>query len=170
MDTILIGQITKVSGFEGAVTVKTERFFSGKIPESGPVFIEFEGRPVPFFVEYSELLNDGLFRIKFEDYNSVDKIKEFIGCSLSIQTTSGKDSNKSASGDLTGFILESDKGKTIGKIFEVSENPGQYLLKVIDEAGKECLVPLHEDLILSIDPDGKKIIMTLPEGLTDLNC
>ena len=44
------GKITKISGFEGAVTVRPERDFSGKIPETESVFLEIDGRAVPFFL------------------------------------------------------------------------------------------------------------------------
>ena len=51
---ILLGRITKVSGYEGAVTVKLERIFSENLPHMESVFLEIEGRPVPFFISDSE--------------------------------------------------------------------------------------------------------------------
>ena len=47
---ILLGRITKVSGYEGAVTVKLEKIFTENIPQMESVFLEIEGRPVPFFI------------------------------------------------------------------------------------------------------------------------
>jgi len=169
MNTILIGKITKVNGFEGAVTVKTGRSFTGKIPQAGPVFLEIEGRPVPFFVEHSEMLANDLYRVKFEDYNSAEKVKEFAGCNILVTSTQGTGCRNSSSENLAGFLLESEEGITLGIITEIIENPGQLLLKALDKNDREYLIPLHEDLIVSIDPGSKKIIMTIPEGLIDLN-
>jgi ribosomal protein L35AE/L33A len=45
---ILLGKITKVHGFEGAVTIRLERSFSDNILKMESVFIETDGRPVPF--------------------------------------------------------------------------------------------------------------------------
>ena len=41
---ILLGRITKASGYEGAVTVKLERSFIGKIPEMESAVVAFQGR------------------------------------------------------------------------------------------------------------------------------
>lgn len=42
-------------------------------------------------------------------------------------------------------------------------------LLVVDTAGGELLVPLAEDICLSINPAGKRIDVLLPDGLRDLN-
>ena len=47
---ILLGRITKVSGYEGAVTVRLEKIFFENIPQMESVFLEIEGRQVPFFI------------------------------------------------------------------------------------------------------------------------
>ena len=47
---ILLGRVTKTSGFEGAVVVRLERSFIENIPQIESVFVEIDGRPVPFFI------------------------------------------------------------------------------------------------------------------------
>ncbi len=42
-------------------------------------------------------------------------------------------------------------------------------MKINTPAGKELLIPFHEDFIISIDKRKKIIIMDLPEGLTEIN-
>lgn len=169
MKTILLGKITKISGYEGTVTVRTERNFAGKIPEAESVFLEIEGRPVPFLIEYIEQVSDGSLRLKFEDYDSYEKVKEFAGCNVLLSVSSLIPDSGHSSDDLSGFTIESAEGKNLGKISEIIENPGQLLLRVNDLHEKEFLIPFHEDLIVSVDPVQKKIIMIIPEGLIDLN-
>ena len=83
---ILLGRITKVSGYEGAVTVKLERFFSEKLPHMESVFLEIEGRPVPFFIAASEYSGADILKLKFEGYNSSEKVNEFVGCRVFLTT------------------------------------------------------------------------------------
>jgi hypothetical protein len=52
---ILIGQITKTSGFEGTVIVRLEKRSIENIPEPESVFLEIEGRPVPFLFPPSSM-------------------------------------------------------------------------------------------------------------------
>jgi len=167
--TILLGKIAKINGFEGTVTVRTDRNFSGKIPETESVFLVIDGRPVPFFIEYIEQFADGSIRMKFEDYDSYEKVKEFSGCSVLLSSTGTDLPVGSETGDLTGFTVISENDKHIGIIRELISNPGQLMLRVSGSDGRDILLPLHEDLIISVDPGNKEIILTIPDGLIGLN-
>jgi len=81
-NNILLGRITKVSGYEGAVAVKLEKTFVENIPQMESVFLEIEGRPVPFFISGLEYSGADILKLSFEGYNSVEKISEFTGCSI----------------------------------------------------------------------------------------
>jgi 16S rRNA processing protein RimM len=166
---ILLGKITKVHGFEGAVTVKTELNLSENIPRGEPVFLEIEGRPVPFFVEETYSPRPGILNIKFEDYNGSDKVKEFVGCNVFITSDTGMEEKEDDLSILKGYEVISDHGEVVGKISEFIQNPGQILLEVVSEKGKKILLPLHEDLVCDINYDQKTITMVIPEGLTDIN-
>jgi 16S rRNA processing protein RimM len=166
---ILLGKITKVHGFEGAVTVKTELNLSENIPHGEPVFLEIEGRPVPFFVEDCFFPRPGLLTIKFEDYNSSDKVKEFVGCTVFIASDSEITETDEDIDMLRGYEVFSDQGTDVGKISEIIKNPGQILLEVVSQNGNIILIPLHEDLVTMINDDMKTITMIIPEGLIDIN-
>ena len=77
-----------------------------------------------------------------------------------------KFSAKSSPINLLGFDIVED-GKVLGRILEVMEQPHQLLCK-IERAGKEALIPLHEQTIVRIDRPGKKVIVQLPEGLLEI--
>ena len=55
----------------------------------------------------------------------------------------------------------------IGKIIDVVENKNQDLFEVVYNE-KRILIPLIDEFVVNIDNENKKIIMNLPEGLTDL--
>ena len=55
----------------------------------------------------------------------------------------------------------------IGKIIDVVENKNQDLFEVVFNK-KRILIPLVDEFVVNIDNENKKIIMNLPEGLTDL--
>jgi 16S rRNA processing protein RimM len=166
---ILVGRITKIHGFEGAVTVRTEPVFSENIPVMETVFLEIEGKPVPFFIEYMGKAGPGMLRMKFEGYDNDIKIREFIGCSVFMTEVSSRGDPAEEIQDLIEYKLLSSENENIGIIEEIIHNPGQILLRVRSESGKEMLIPMHEDLIQGIDADQKILKMFLPEGLTEIN-
>jgi ribosomal 30S subunit maturation factor RimM len=52
----------------------------------------------------------------------------------------------------------------VGEITEFYDIPNNPCIEVETENGA-VMIPLHEDLILSIDPEYQEIIMQIPDGL-----
>jgi 16S rRNA processing protein RimM len=166
---ILLGQITKTSGFEGAVLVRLEKKFIENIPEPESVFLEIEGRPVPFLISSIEYPGADLLKLSFEGYTTVNSVEEFKGCNVFL-TTTGKDGAEEPDISLLrGFKLADQQKRIIGTIGEIISNPGQLLLEITTEGNEELLVPLHEDLIMKIDKRKRIVFMDIPEGLLDIN-
>ena len=166
---ILLGQITKVSGFEGAVTVKLERSFIDNIPQLESVFLEIEGRPVPFFISDSEYSGSDILKMRFNYYDSAEKVNEFKGCKIYLTSDLPAPVNDDDFGDLTGYSVYTHDNLFLGQVEEVIQNPGQWLLNIITPDKKEILFPLHEDLIVSLDDKMKIMVLKIPEGLLGIN-
>lgn len=166
---ILLGRISKIHGFEGAVTVRVEKSFSNKMPGMESVFLEIEGKMVPFFLSSSEQTGPGLLRLRFEGYESAAKVNEFRGLLVYLTTGRHHANIPDDFPDLKDFIVFSHDNELIGVIKEVIHNPGQLLLKVIADSGKQILLPLHEDLVKEVKVNRKIIIMDIPEGVSDIN-
>lgn len=166
---ILLGTITKVHGYEGAVNVRLEKAFIEHIPEPESVFLEIDGKLVPFFVADFEYPGADILRLKFEGYESIQKAREFAGCRVFLVKGDADKTHSENFGSLKGYRIYSSENKIIGTIIGIIENPGQILLNANAGHGREILIPLHEDLIISVDDKKKIIRMDLPEGLVDLN-
>ena len=166
---ILLGHIAKIHGYKGVVAIKVEKLFSENIPPMESVFIEIEGRPVPFFIEYAEQPDSLTLRLKFEGYNSVSSVKEFAGCSIYLTDDRYQKNTGNDIFSLSGYKIISSPGASIGIINDLIQNPSQVLLNVVSDSGKTLLIPFHEDLIDGIDHKKRIIRMIIPEGLDDLN-
>lgn len=166
---ILLGRITKVSGYEGAVTVKLEKIFSENIPLMESVFIEVDGRPVPFFISHSEYSGADILKLTFDGYNSVEKVTEFIGCRVFLTTGLTDNEREEDFNLLIGYKVLLQNKNLLGTVKEVIPNPGQWLLNILSSENKEILIPLHEHFIIGIDKKKKTIVMDVPEGLTEIN-
>lgn len=166
---ILLGVIVKAHGFDGTVKIRLAGNFRDKIPEMESVFVETDGKPVPFFISESEHAGADILRLKFDGYESGDKVREFIGCRVFLTIPYDQQSKEYSLAELKGYDLFVSGNKHIGRVKEIIENPGQLLLVVESETASEILIPFHEDLIVSFDKKKKRIEMDLPEGLTEIN-
>ncbi len=52
----------------------------------------------------------------------------------------------------------------IGEITDYIDIPNNPCIEV-DTKNGTAMIPFHEDLIISVDPENQEIIMTIPEGL-----
>lgn len=166
---ILLGRISKVSGFEGAMTVILERSFIENIPQMETVFLEIEGRPVPFFISESEYSGNDILKIRFIDYDTVEKVSEFKGCKVYLTSELHTTEKMDDSGDITGYEVLTDDNLLLGHITEVIQYPGQWLLNITTPDKKEILVPLHEDFIILLDYRKRLMVLKIPEGLLEIN-
>ncbi len=166
---ILLGKITKVHGHEGVVNIRLERNISDKIPEMESVFIETDGRPVPFFIDFAEQPDPSSLRLQFEGYDSGDRVREFIGCKVYMTEPAPQFKLPADPASLINYKVFSENKSTLGIIKEIIENPSQLLLNVLSPSGQLFLLPLHDDLIKEIDTKNHIIYMVIPEGLMDIN-
>jgi 16S rRNA processing protein RimM len=166
---ILLGRITKLNGYEGAVTVKLEKIFSENIPRLESVFLEIEGRPVPFFISESEYSGADILKLSFEGYESIEKVNEFKGCRVFLTSGRAERAQPDDINNLIGYVVLRQNENIIGEITDIIRNPGQWLLSIVSNSKKEILVPLHDDFIISIDENKKIIIMDIPDGLIEIN-
>jgi 16S rRNA processing protein RimM len=166
---ILLGRITKLSGYEGAVAVKLEKIFTENIPQMESVFLEIDGRPVPFFISGMEYTGADILKLSFEGYNSIEKVSEFTGCRVFLTSSANSIIQNSDTQNLIGYHVIDHGNLEIGSISEIIPNNGQWLLNVISPDGKNILIPFHEHFIVRIDKRKKIVVMDIPEGLLEIN-
>ena len=141
---------------EGGITVE---------PQQGePVFVIIDGIPVPFFIREVLTASPDTIVISFDDYLSAESVSSLKGCEVMI---TGEAENEDELTALEGYTIKDINSGFSGTINSVVRNPGQ-LLAIVSDRGREIFVPLHPDLIHSIDRKSKVIIMSLPGGLTNL--
>jgi 16S rRNA processing protein RimM len=166
---ILLGRITKLSGYEGAVAVKLEKIFTENIPQMESVFLEIEGRPVPFFISEMEYSGADILKLSFEGYNSIEKVSEFTGCNVFLTDSAISKDKIPESQNLIGYLVTDHENSEIGSISEIIANNGQWLLNVISSDRKKFLIPFHEHFIVRIDKKEKLVVMNIPDGLLEIN-
>ncbi len=165
----LLGRIIKIIGYEGTVAVKLEKIFTENIPLMESVFLEIEGRAVPFFISGLEYSGADILKLSFDGYDSDEKVSEFAGCRVFLTSAIYNDNLNESNENLIGYRVFAQEDQLLGSISEVLTNNGQWLINVISKSKKDILIPFHEHFIVSIDKRKKIIIMNIPEGLTEIN-
>ena len=150
-----IAKIQKSNGIEGDVLIGLIGIEAEEINTEEPVFISFDGLPVPFFVESISLKGSTRAIVHLTDVDSLQDAEELVGREIYIEGEYEDDGPE----DFTGWTLY-DGERPVGTVEGLEDIPGNPCLIV-----GGALIPLHEDLIQSADPSTRTLVMNLPEGL-----
>lgn len=154
-----IAKVLKSNGTDGGILVSAFGFELEDIDIKEPVFIYFDGLPVPFFIESLQKKGTGKAVLHITGVSSLKDAEEIVGQGIFIDAEQEEDQET----DFTGWTIY-DNDRKLGTICGLEPIPGNLCIYVETKDG-EILIPLHEDFILSSDPDSRELRTSLPEGL-----
>ena len=183
-----VAQVLKSNGTDGELVMGFREIAPEDINLQEPVFIIFDGLPVPFFIESFAKRGNTKALVHLTDICSMEDVEEITGKAVyvsadsmpemsleedgyaalvgwfvltpvgdfSTSLRSGRNDNETEDGDLE--LME------VGEISDFMDIPNNPCIEVETENGA-VIIPLHEDFILSLDPENQEIIMQIPAGL-----
>lgn len=154
-----IAKVLKSNGTDGGVLLGVLDMEEGRIDTKEPVFIFFDGLPVPFFILDISPKGTGKAVVHFNDVHSLEDAEELVGRPI----YAGGEAAAEEEEDFTGWTVY-DREFLLGTVSGMEPIPGNLCL-YIDYGGKEILIPLNEDFILDADPSARTLRLSLPEGL-----
>ena len=175
IDNLLqIAQVLKSNGTDGELVMSFRNIAPDDINLTDPVFIIFDGLPVPFFIESFTKRGNTKALVRLTDISSMEDAEEVIGKAVYVDDSQVPEMSLEEDGyaALVGWMVLTVEGELsedsdlfeVGEITDFMDIPNNPCLEVETENGA-VIIPLHEDLILSIDPENQVIIMQIPAGL-----
>jgi len=169
---VLIGTFFKPHGIKGELSASFD--FELDPSELRCIILEVEGIFVPFFIETARRRGSSSCLIKLDGVDSEKAAALFSNHDIyAIADELPKGLSDEMEGgfylyDLIGFKLQDDEN-TIGVIEGIDDSTANILLQVRDNNGSIIFVPFADDFIIEINTDSKALLMSLPNGLIDLN-
>lgn len=169
---VRIGYTQKTHGVEGELRIFLEEEYEEDFLNSQAVFLDVNGKKIPFFIEYIRGADDDI--LKLEEVNSREEAQKWSSKELFLRESDlipAKDRENTAYEPQFAFLegfeaVDGDLGP-LGPILRVDEYPQQEMAVILYKK-REALIPLQEPLLQRIDEVGKKVYFKLPEGLLDL--
>ena len=170
-----IAQVLKSNGTDGELVMGFRDIAPEDINLEEPVFIVFDGLPVPFFIESFTKRGNTKALVRLTDISSMEDVEEIAGKAVYVEEESLPELSLEEDGyeALVGWMLLSPVGEDItedmeveeiGEIIDFIDIPNNPCIEV-DTKNGAVMIPLHEDLILSVDPENLEIVMQIPAGL-----
>lgn len=165
-DCYQLGEVIKTHGLNGEVTINLDVDFPEDYIKLESVFLKQDGKLVPFFISHLQINGDKAL-VKFEDVNSIDEAKALVKTQLFLplaQLPKLEDGGFYFH-DLIGCEVIEGK-KVIGVVKDVYEGANELMVVFSDD--NEILIPLIDEIVVEVNIEAKKVIVTLPDGLLDL--
>jgi 16S rRNA processing protein RimM len=167
-DCIYLGKILKPFSYKGELKIYIEDFYIDQIKELDSFLLKIQGSYIPFTIKAITKNKSNIFRISLDGIDSEDLAKKLTGIEIYSDNNLIKSKNLETNKNyfFIDFVIYNNNS-IIGKIIDIIENKNQDLFVVVFNE-KRILIPLVDEFVVKIDNDNKKILMNLPEGLTDL--
>ena len=155
-----VAQVLKSNGTEGEVLMSFLEIAPEDIDLQEPVFIEFDGLPVPFYFESFTPRGARRALARLTGVRSLKDADELAGKAVYADYFEEEEEE-----DLVGWTLCNADGQAVGAVVDYEDIPGNTCLWVERPDGEQVLVPFHEDLVLSVDKKTGTLTLSIPEGL-----
>ena len=157
-----IAKVLKSNGTDGELLISFFAMDPEDLEITEPVFILFDGLPVPFFVQSLRRRGQNKALVHLNGIFDLKDCEEVCGKDIYLPADAEAAYGEGDFSFLVGWELR-DAGKSLGRIADFVDIPGNPCLELED--GR--LVPLHEDFITAVDEDSAVVEMELPSGLLD---
>lgn len=167
-DLLQVGVITQTHGIRGEVKVfpttdDVNRFKKLKetILDTGKEKITLEVESVKFFKQFVIL--------KFKGFDNINDIEKHKGKSLYVtrQNAVKLKKNEYFIADLIDIAVYNEDDTLLGTLTDVLETGANDVYQIKTTDGKEILIPAIKECILSVDIEGRKMVVHLLDGLID---
>ncbi|PYS25948.1 MAG: 16S rRNA processing protein RimM [Acidobacteria bacterium] len=169
-DLIVVAHIVKVRGLRGEVVADLLTDFPDRF-ENLKTLVGISSGGVKRSLQIEEQWFHGnRLVLKFADFNSIDEAKELVDYDLGVAAQDRVELPQDSfyEWELIGSRVETIGGESIGVVIEIMRTGGVEILKVVDESGRDRLIPMASDIVVEIERDEKLIRIDPPEGLLEL--
>lgn len=170
-----VGKLLKTHALKGELNMILD-IDPGYLEEENPAILDIDGIYVPFYADSVRTKGAFSYLVKFEGIDSEIEAKKLVNKTVFALRDRLKefmlenyDEEYALYDDLIGWIIKDAEIGVIGKVVDIDTNTENELFIVETPDGNTVYIPLTEDFIEKMDEDSKTILMSLPEGLLDLN-
>lgn len=172
-EIIEIGTFNKPHGVDGEITATIDCDID-VVERLSCLVSDIDGIWIPFYV--SSIRHRGVYSmiVKLDGLDDEEAIRKLVNKPIMAlkreweELVEEADSDELPTDFFVGFtIVDMDTNGVIGKIVDVDAQTENVLFVVEDDKEREILVPAADELVVSLDMDEKRIVMNLPEGLTE---
>ena len=167
-ELVAIAKIVKPRGLRGEVVASLLTDFHDRFDDLETVIaVAADGTRADLTIENFWFQKDRII-LKFAKVDSVEKADDLRDLEICVPETDAAELEEDEFFDwqLVGCEVETVEGDAIGRVRELMRTGGTELL-VVENEGREYLIPFAEAICTTVDIENKRIVVDPPEGLLE---
>lgn len=167
-ELVTIAKIVRPRGLRGEVVADVLTDFPNRFGELENVIgVREDGTRSDLKIEDFWFQKDRIV-LRFDEFDSVEKAQALRDIEICVPESDVAELDEGEFFDwqLEGCAVETLEGETIGTVRELMRTGGTEIL-VVENEGREYLIPFAESICTEVDIEGKKIRVDPPEGLLE---
>lgn len=168
-DCFNLGYISSLHGFRGEFKLYLDVDDPAEYEELESVYVELDHKLVPFSFTRFSRPKQGFVVAGFEGVDSEEQAKKLVGKSvyLPLEALPPLSGNKFYYHEVIGFSVHDAQLGEVGEVKDVLTGAAQHLLQVF-KGKTEILIPILDNMIVSVDRPARVIHTSVPEGLVEM--
>lgn len=163
-----LGTISRKFSFKGEVVLQINPDLDNFPKHIKSVFVEFQQKRIPYFIEFAHASKKKSIRLKFEDVSTEQEADQLVKRDVYVLKSELDLDEEFSLKDLVGFTAFDQQDIEIGEIINLNTTTPQAIFEIQSKNGL-ILIPANEDWFIEIDQTNLEIYFQLPDGLLDLN-
>ena len=162
--TVAVGRVARAHGVQGEVAVLVLSEVEDRFAIGATLWLE-DGRTLT--VESSRP-HRGRLLVRFREVRDREQAERLQRALLVVPESSSPSLPEGSWWDhqIEGCAVETDRGRALGTVREVIHTAANDVWSVVDGGGRETLVPVLNDVLVSVDVGAKRIVVREIAGLT----
>ncbi|MCA1618930.1 MAG: ribosome maturation factor RimM [Acidobacteria bacterium] len=170
LELVLVARVARPRGLKGEVACDLLTDFPERFDWVEELIAVFPGGRRERLALEGHWLHGGRVVLKFEGYDTPETAAALAGCELAVPESEAVELGEGEYYDwqLEGCRVETTEGREVGAVREVLHTGGEApVLVILNDEGRENLVPLAESICVEIDVAARLIRVDAPEGLLE---
>ncbi|OIQ29908.1 MAG: 16S rRNA processing protein RimM [Crocinitomix sp. MedPE-SWsnd] len=164
-----LGSVARLHGYKGEVSIFLDVDNPQDYKNLESVFVEIDGKLIPFFLEHLFIRNKGFAVAKFETIDSEKKAQIVLkrGLYLPLEVLPETEGTDFYYFEIEDYLVIDKNFGEVGRVQKVIDLSGNPIIQIISN-GKEVLIPKQDEFILDIDRENQIMNICAPSGLIEM--
>jgi len=165
----VIGSFGKTHGIDGEINLRIT--CDVDIKTLSCIVVDIDGINVPFFFESVRQRGMESYLVRIDGIDSEQQASSLVNkdvSALDMELGDAREDDGFYAEDMIGFKVESSEPMFAGEIIDIDDSTDNILFVVRTDSGRQVLIPVADEFIVSLDADKRFVRMNLPDGLIEL--